>query len=283
LLLFNDNPEKFFPGSRIDVVIYHDEVGDQMTEKIFSGPIQQQLKNSLNYLKNNIIEERVIKVTGQAESERFFNYPFNALEEAMANAVYHRSYENRQPIEVNIREEKIEIISYPGPLPPVDNTVLQSERIIARNYRNRKIGDFLKELRLTEGRGTGIAKIRRSMSRNGSPDPYFETDSARTYFLVHFYIHPSFKRLLSRPSNYDLTLEDIRSFILNYCKQPRSKKEIFDQMDIPNNWRSTEKFIHPLLEAGFLEYTIPEKPKSAKQKYITTLKGTSHLDEASDF
>ncbi len=58
--------------------------------------------------------------------------------------------------------------------------------------RNRRIGEFLKELRLAEGRGTGIPKIRRKMSENGSPEPVFEFDEARSYFRVILPAHPQY-------------------------------------------------------------------------------------------
>ena len=57
------------------------------------------------------------------------------------------------------------------------------------DYRNRRIGEFLKELNMTEGRGTGIPKILRAMKANGSPDPRFETDDDRTYFVSYFPAH----------------------------------------------------------------------------------------------
>ena len=83
-----------------------------------------------------------------------------------------KSYEIGNPIEVQIWPDKIEILSYPGPVPPVDTQVLQQQkRIVARDYRNRRIGDFLKELGLTEGRGTGFPAIYRAMSLNGSQEP----------------------------------------------------------------------------------------------------------------
>lgn len=86
---------------------------------------------------------------------------------------------------MQIWPDKIEILSYPGPVPPVDAQILQHQkRIVAREYRNRRIGDFLKELKLTEGRGTGFPAIYRSMNINGSPEPKFETDKDCTYFLT---------------------------------------------------------------------------------------------------
>jgi hypothetical protein len=50
----------------------------------------------------------------------------------------------------------------------------KGQQIKVREYRNRRIGDFLKELHLTEGRCTGIPKIQRSMRDNGSPEARVE-------------------------------------------------------------------------------------------------------------
>ena len=49
------------------------------------------------------------------------------------------------------------------------------------------MGEFLKELHLTEGRNTGIHKMLRSLSENGSPQPLLETDEERLYFLTTIY------------------------------------------------------------------------------------------------
>jgi len=184
LLFFSEDVEKFFPYTRIEVNIYHDDIGDNFTEKVFRGAIHQQLRQALSLIKTLVIEEHVQKVDGQAEAIRFYNYPFQAIEEALANAVYHKNYEEREPIEVNIRKDKIEILSHAGAMPPIVPSDFKKERIISRKYLNRRIGDFLKELHLTEGKGTGIPKIKRAMKNNGSDEPIFETDDERSYFLV---------------------------------------------------------------------------------------------------
>ena len=64
--------------------------------------------------------------------------------------------------------------------------------MINRRYRNRRIGDFLKELQLTEGRNTGLRKILRALEKNGSPLPEFETDEERSYFITRLFIHLGF-------------------------------------------------------------------------------------------
>ena len=87
------------------------------------------------------------------------------------------------PLQINIKEllhgqivewEWIEFKK--ESIPPVTNESLKQDRIIAKEYRKRRIGDFLKELDLTEGRGTGIPKIRHALKKNYSLKPIFETD-----------------------------------------------------------------------------------------------------------
>jgi len=190
LLFFSEDVEKFFPYTRIEVNVYHDDIGDNFTEKVFKGPIHQQLRKALSYIKTQVVQEHVQKIEGQAEALRFYNYPFQALEEALANAVYHKNYEEREPIEVNIRLDQIEILSHGGAMPPITADDFKKERIISRKYLNRRVGDFLKELHLTEGKGTGIPKIRRAMRNNGSEDPIFETDNDRSYFLTILPVRP---------------------------------------------------------------------------------------------
>ena len=188
LLFFSEHPERFFSRARIEVVYHSSRDVKRFDEKIFDGPLHYQLRGALSYINNLVIRERVEKLPDVAEANRFFNYPFAAIEEALANAVYHKSYEKNEPIEVQIWPDKIEILSYPGPIPPVTKKSLlelpQRQRIIAREYRNRRVGDFLKELNLTEGRGTGIQTIYAKSKANGSPMPVFETDDDLNYFLV---------------------------------------------------------------------------------------------------
>jgi ATP-dependent DNA helicase RecG len=101
------------------------------------------------------------------------NFPYEAVEEALVNAVYHRSYEIREPVEVRITAEDLVVLNFPGPDPSIRLDQLKKGRAVLRRYRNRRIGEFLKELDLTEGRATGIPKILRAMRENGSPAPEF--------------------------------------------------------------------------------------------------------------
>ena len=57
--------------------------------------------------------------------------------------------------------------------------------------------------------------------------------------------------------------------ILEFCKTARTKKEISEHIGYKNLTYMTRTYIKPLLESGKLAYTIPEKPQSRLQKYIT--------------
>ena len=191
ILFFNDLPQNFIHLSQIEIVQFISTPGgDKMSEKIFQGPIHQQIKDALNYIKNVILKEHIRKVPDQAESIRFYNYPYISLKECIVNAIYHRSYEIRELVEIRIHPDKIEILIFPGPDRSIKQSDIDKGILVARRYRNRRIGEFLKELKLTEGRCTGIPKIRIAMKNNGSPEPVFETDDERSYFLTTLMIHP---------------------------------------------------------------------------------------------
>ncbi len=288
LLFFAKNPQKAFPAAKIEVVIFKDEAGTEYTEKNFTGPVHQQLQNALRYVESSVIAEKVIKQSGKAESLRFFNYPYQAIEEALANAVYHRGYDNDSPIEVRIYPDRIDIISFPGPLPPLDKIKLQKLQIDVRKYRNRRIGEFLKELHLTEGRSTGIPTILREMKKNQSPAPVFETDDERAYFKTTFKIHPEFAAAKKKkqpeladttqvPPKYPPSTPQVKK-LLQVCEGEMSRQDLLKTMGIKDRKHFRVSILNPAIKFGLLEMTIPDKPNSPKQKYRITEKGKKLLE-----
>ena len=197
LMMFSYHPEKFFPGTQIDIVIYprgKDDDPDNFIEiDPIKGPVNIIIQKALDFLRTMVIQQRVQKVPTQAEAIRTYNYPYQALEEAVTNSMYHRSYQEREPVEISIMPDQIEIISYGGADRSLSLDALRSgKRLHARRYRNRRLGDFLHELGLTEGRGTGLPTIHRELKKNGSPDAYIETDPDRTYFIISIPCHRDF-------------------------------------------------------------------------------------------
>ena len=73
------------------------------------------------------------------------------------------------------------------------------------------------------------------------------------------------------------SVENIDKLIV-FCSEARSFSEMLAFMDLTDRTKFRRKYIHPLLEAGILELTIPEKPNSQNQKYRLTAKGLGILD-----
>lgn len=192
ILMFSERPEKYFRYARIEVVDIPDPTGTNMVEKVFTGPIQRQLKDALAYIKNYILKEAIIKNPDKAEAEKIYNYPYAAVEELLSNAVYHRSYQVNEPITVKITPQSITITSFPGFDRSISDKRISEYDITSPIYRNRRIGDFLKELHLIEGRNTGYPTALKALHENGSAYPEFDMDENRTYLTVTLRVHPYF-------------------------------------------------------------------------------------------
>lgn len=143
------------------------------------------INETLSYLRTNVIKQRITKPSDDEKSIKVFNYPYQAFEEAVVNALYHRDYMEREPVEITIEPTHVDILSYAGPDRSISaEAIKEAKKLKARRYRNRRLGDFLKELGLTEGRATGIPTIQKHLKLNGSNPAVIETDDDRTYFLL---------------------------------------------------------------------------------------------------
>lgn len=303
LMFFSPHPENFFNRTWIELVLHKDNSGKVFEEIIFKGELDKQINDVMSFLQTNIIKEFILKKDTEAQATRFFNYPLPALEEAISNAVYHKSYEMGKPIEIQIFPDKITILSYPASMPPVNAHILSTKKhVIAREYRNRRIGDFLKELHLTEGRGTGFPTIYSSMSQNDSPDPIFETDDS-TFFLVtipvktnqvnnqvnNLYIksindliqitNQVANQVTNQVTNQvieqilELLNQNIHNRIpevLSLCDNWIKREELFLKMNLSNQTANRKKYLDPLIEIGWIEMEFAEQRTHPHQKYKIT-------------
>ena len=192
-MMFCENPNKFFPYTQIDVVTFPNgkmKDPNNFTEVTFKGSVPQMIKQTMDYIKSNVLKEHVRKISGRQEAERFWNYPYDAIEEAVVNSVYHRDFLQHEPIEITIEPSGISILNCPGPDRSISKEdIAKGDMLKSRRYRNRRLGDFLKELDLTEGRSTGVPTIQAKLAENGSPRAIFETTDDRLTFLVTIPIH----------------------------------------------------------------------------------------------
>lgn len=103
----------------------------------------------------------------------------------------------------------------------------------SRRYRNRRLGEFLKELDLTEGRATGIPTIQDELKDNGFPQATIETDEERTYFLIDIPCHPDFiKELFVLNKDVVKELSERQKIILDFITEnpALTAKEMSERM-----------------------------------------------------
>ncbi|MXW46642.1 MAG: hypothetical protein F4109_00375 [Gammaproteobacteria bacterium] len=198
LLFFSNEPTHWFRGAKIEVVQFAaDRGGDVLEERTFAGPLKDQFHDCLNHLEN-LSATHLEKQRDRSQVRGWVSYPLPALRETLANALYHRSYDVDQPepSKVYLYPDRIEVTSYPGPVPGIEPEHLTRDgRLRPVPARNRRIGELFKELKLAEGRMTGLARVYRAMDENGSPPPRFEFDRERTYFLATLPAHPEYAAL----------------------------------------------------------------------------------------
>ena len=280
LLFFNKEPHHFFPATQIDVVWFPEGPGgDRFEEKEFRGPISTILREAIDYIDRNYLKETIVKHPDRPQAERFRNFPLAAVEEALVNAIYHRSYEEREPVEVRITPQELTILSFPGADRSIRMEDLRTGQAISRRYRNRRIGEFLKELDLAEGRSTGIPKILRAMRENGSPAPAFESDEDRTWFLVRLPAHeracpeqPGQETEQDTEQDTEQVSHHVKQLI-NALDGELSRAELQAALGLAHRPHFISTYLRPALDAGLIEMTLPEMPNSRNQRYRRTPSG----------
>ncbi|MXX75942.1 MAG: hypothetical protein F4210_00125 [Holophagales bacterium] len=198
LLLFSADPTRWFRGATIEVVQFAaDRAGDVQEEHVFRGGLADQLRDCLNHLEN-LSTSHLQKRPDRSQVRGWVSYPLPALRETLVNAAYHRGYDVDQPepVKVYLYPGRVEVISYPGPVAGIEPShLVAGAQMTPVPARNRRIGEFLKELGLAEGRLTGLPKVFRTMEENGSPPPSFDFDEERTYFRATLPAHPEYVAL----------------------------------------------------------------------------------------
>ncbi|WP_240609935.1 Fic family protein [Billgrantia endophytica] len=124
---------------------------------------------------------------------------------------------------------------------------------------------------MTEGRSTGVPKILRVMRRNGSPAPIFETDDDHSYFLVRLPIHEGFAEAVTG----EVTGEVQR--LMSVMQGEMKRTDIQAALGLKHEDHFREAYLRPALDDGYVETTIPDKPRSRLQKYRLTGQGKRWL------
>lgn len=145
------------------------------------GNVQDQVEDALNFVKKSI--RCAIVVTGKAEHDRYWEYPVEAIREAIANAVCHRDYSIGNDIQIKVFEDRI-VITNPGQL-PFDMTLEDLDNPDhSSRPRNKLLAQAFYDMHIIEHYGSGVRRMRKECDNNGSPYPVWTSEKGE--FCIRF-------------------------------------------------------------------------------------------------
>ena len=266
VLNFAIYPQGYLPQLGITaIVVPGTEIGSLaedsarfLDNKRIEGTIAEMVEEALVFCKRNMKTRTVIAPDTGLRTDRT-EYPINALREIILNALIHRDYSlytEGTPVQLDFFSDRVEVHS-PGCL--YGRATIEQLGHSRPDLRNPALAVMAETLTDSENRYSGIPTIRREMEAYGLPAPVFE--NRRDEFVVTLYNTPASTDATTSASAADT--------LLDFCKTPRSRKEIADFLKLKTTTYAMQRYVTPLLESGKLKMTNPEHPGSRTQKYYS--------------
>ena len=269
ILNFGIYPQGYFPQLAITaIVVPGKEIGEIgrnaerfVDNKRIEGTLSEMFSESISFCLRNMRVSTIINPeTGKREDRT--EYPIGAIREAILNALIHRDYSyytEGTPIQIDFFTDRLEIHS-PGGL--YGRMTVEDLGKARPDLRNPALAIMAESLLHTENRYSGIPTIRREMAEAGLSEPVFI--NRRNEFVVILYNQ---KRNAVNDGE-DEKQDTLQDEILKFCSVPRTREEIAEFVGLETIYYAMNQYVLPLIQAGKLMMTMPDKPKSKNQKYV---------------
>ncbi len=170
ILLFGKNPQRVFLQSEARCARFKGtEPLEFIDMKVFGGDIIDQREDAVEFVKRHIMLHARIVGTERVET---WEYPIEAIREAITNAICHRDYEVSSNVQVRIFDDRIEVWGC-GPLPKpltIEDLRKKHDSVL----RNPLIGKCFFLIKYIEQWGTGTNRIIKECLKHDLPEPLFE-------------------------------------------------------------------------------------------------------------
>lgn len=198
--------------------------------------------------------------------------PLDAIREAIINSFGHKLFDSGQSNEITVFKNRIEIYN-PGPFPTGITPEIFIEGKSRPVRRNPLITRTLYYSKDMESFATGLKRIYTACKEAGCR---VEFEQQAYGFAVVFYREDK-SNIWGSPqdSPHVIPQDGTIDKILNFCQEPKSKKEIMEFTGYKDSKHFTARYLNLLIKEGKLAMTIPDKPKSRNQKYITVINNKS--------
>ena len=172
-VLFSNKPTRFSYAAVTKIGLFATKNGRLLMEDIIDGPVIFQPDETLKRLLDKYTQPR-FRLKDHLTRVEAYQYPPDALREAIINAVVHRQYMSRQQTTIRVYPNSVEIYN-PGNLPKG----WTEETLVAKHDSepaNPLIAQVFHDMGLIEEWGVGISFIREECEKAGIPEPLYEVD-----------------------------------------------------------------------------------------------------------
>jgi ATP-dependent DNA helicase RecG len=264
-VLFTRNPAARLPQTRIRAMSYNtDKAGEKFSDlKSFEGPLHAIFEEAYSFIvRNTPTVARFIK--GNPKRQDAPLYPEDAVREALINALAHRDYTAPSGgVAIHVFPRRLEIWNS-GPFPAgVTEETMRKGQISV--LRNPDIAHALYLRGLMEKAGRGSVLMREECEKNGIPVPQWGSDPSLGV-TVTFH---------APEVTPEVTPEVVR--MLSVIDGEMARGEIMAALSLKDEKHFREHYQQSAVGAGLVEMTIPEKPRSSKQRYRLTEQGRQVL------
>ncbi len=265
IILFGKNASFFLHGCYVQYVHFagEDTGSEILNERQIRGSLCSILPKLESFVKDAIVTARPMPVSMLRE-QIVFNYPELALRELLMNACMHRDYQSNMPIRIYQFSNRIEILNAGG----LYGEARPENFPTVNDYRNPIIAEAMRGMKYVNMFNRGVQRVKNMLRENGNPEPKFNVSKVTAFEVM---VHPSMSLNLVTDGEKVTKSTETMNEVLAFCTQERSLTEIMAHLGLKHRNNAKSRYIDPLIEGGFLEMTIPEKPNSRNQKYVRAL------------
>jgi ATP-dependent DNA helicase RecG len=270
ILLFGkeNNVKKHFPAFRVDIIRIKGIEWGKDKDPFLS----RDLKGNLMYLRSKAIDfiEQFFLVPFKADyrGDRIGdNAYFRMLREALTNLLMHQNFYIPSPSQVIVYNDRIEFYN-----PGHSLKDPASFNIPGSVLRNPLISAVFYDIDWAETKGTGLRTAIAQLKEEGFMVPEFFNDKINDRFILKlaqpFWTTQDTSNVTPQIVE-QIDKMDRTATIINFCEVPRTLKEIMDFLKLKDRKYFFESILKPMLESYILKMTIPDKPTSKYQKYVS--------------
>jgi len=281
VLFFAKNVRHFFNQAYVTCLLAKgaDKV-HILDRKDFDGGVVADIEDALRFIERNT---RLAYRIERLQRENIPEYPMKALREAITNAVMHRDwFIEGANVFVEIYTDRIEVVS-PGGLPKGMTLADLGTKSVRRNAL---VADLLHRIDFIEKAGTGVKRIRDEAREGGYPEPVWE---ANGFVTTVFRPNPKVRAAAEAqaagetgqvtaqvPDKYPTSTRQVLAALAK-ADEPLPRAALQEASGLRNREHFVNEHLTPLVAAGLLQLTIPDKPRSSKQRYRLTKAGRAYV------